>query len=893
MTRVRRHDDHMRDLLDAMGDVVAMFGVDGTILAINEAGAAQLGLPRDELIGRCNYDLMPPEMAACRRQIADEVTRSGQPRHFVDMAGGRYQEHHLRPLRDADGRVTRLAVHVADVTDLCRADRERQAKSLELETIHAHVPVGILLVDAERRVTKANQAVARLAGVPREDIINRIGGAALGCLNHLDDERGCGYGPNCARCELRLALLHALEDGIIINALPVALPVEGPAGREVKNVLVSAAPVTLDGRSQVLVSLQDITRLRQAEADVAFKARVLDQIQDRVTVTDMQGTVVYVNNAACRSLKKAREELVGQGVSRLGEDAARGATHREIVEGTLANGAWQGEVVNIAADGTPALLHCRTSLVHDEQGAPVGMCGIATDITETRRREEQLRESERRFRRLHEQLPIGYFGLDREGRYVDANPAWLNLLGLPREQVEGCRFTDLLDDGHLERFAAARTRVQEGGEQQIECEIRGGEGQPVTVFCVGRGGLDNHGEVDVTHWVAADVSERRRLESQLWQAQKLDALGRLAAGVSHDFNNQLTVISGYCDILLGQVTEESHLRPALGQIRRAAERASATTGHLLSFSRKRDLAPREVDLNNLVRELIHPVSKLIGETIRVRMELSPRLRPVCVDPGALQQAVINLIINARDAMPDGGTLVLRTANRPAPAAAPGTGLVTLTVEDSGHGISAGDLERVFEPFFTTKGEGRGTGLGLPMVRGFAEQSGGLVEIQSRAGAGTTATIALPATAGAGPPIAQAAAAGEPERLAGRFLVVEDSEPVRDLMGDVLRRRGAEVVMASSPEEALRLAACSPRFDVVVTDIVMPGMRGDEMVSRLVAAGRVDRVVYMSGYQDKRTVALQGPLLSKPFAVQELVDMVRSVMQEPAAVAASGAPGRQQ
>jgi PAS domain S-box-containing protein len=891
MTCARLHDDHMRDLLDAMGDAVALLGVDGTILAINEAGAAQLGLPRDELIGRCCYHLMPPEMAACRRQIAEEVTRTGQPRHFVDMAGGHYQEHHVRPLRDVDGRVTRLAVHVADVTDLCRADRERQVKSLELETIHAHVPVGILLLDSERRVTKANEAVARMAGAPREEILNRIGGAALGCLNHLDDERGCGHGPNCARCELRLALVHALENGIVINALPVALPVEGPAGREIKHVLVSAAPITIDGRPQVLVSLQDITPLRQAEADVAFKAMVLDQIQDRVTVTDMQGTVVYVNNAACRSLKKAREDLVGRSVSGLGEDAARGATQREIVEGTIANGAWQGEVVNTAADGGAVLLHCRTSLIRDEQGAPIGMCGIATDITETKRREEQLRESERRFRRLHEQLPIGYFGLDREGCYVDANPAWLNLLGLPREQVEGSRFTDLLDDSHLERFAAARARVQEGGEEQFECEIRGGDGRAVTFFCVGRGGLDDQGGVDVTHWVAADVSERRRLEAQLRQAQKLDALGRLAAGVSHDFNNQLTVISGYCDILLGQVPAESPLRPALGQIRRATERASSTTGHLLSFSRKRDLAPRDVDLNDLLRDLLHPVSKLIGETIRVRLELSPRLRTVCVDPGALQQAIFNLIINARDSMPDGGTLVLRTANRPAPATAPGAGLVTLTVEDSGHGISDGDLEHVFEPFFTTKGEGQGTGLGLPMVRGFAEQSSGQVEIQSRPGVGTTATIALPATAAAGSPNEQAEAASEPERLAGRFLVVEDSESVRDLVGDVLRRQGAEVVMASSPEEALRLAASGARFDMVVTDIVMPGMRGDEMVSRLVAAGRVDRVVYMSGYHDKRTASMSGPLLSKPFAVQELVDMVQNVMQEPAAVAASGAPGR--
>jgi PAS domain S-box-containing protein len=456
---------------------------------------------------------------------------------------------------------------------------------------------------------------------------------------------------------------------------------------------------------------------------------VLDQISDRVTVTDMDGKVVYVNDATCRFLKRTREQLVGNSVEGFGDDPAQGATQREIIDRTRTEGQWQGEVVNVAADGAKFTLHCRTSLVRDEQGATVGMCGVATDITESKRRQDQLLESERRFRRLHEQLPIGYFGLDREGRYVDANPAWLKLLGCGREGIENRSFTDRVPAAHAERFAGARMRVHDGREEQIEIDVVGAENRPVTVFCVGRGSRDEQGAVETTHWVAADVSERRRLESQLWQAQKLDALGRLAAGVSHDFNNQLTVISGYCDIMLADTPEDHALRPAMLQIRRATERASSTTGHLLAFSRKRTLSPTDIDLNVLVRELLHPLGKLIGETITVRTEFSPRLRAVCVDAGGLEQALFNLIINARDAMPDGGNLILRTANRQADGNGPD--VVTLTVEDTGTGIAPADLDRVFEPFFTTKPVGKGTGLGLPMVRGFTSRAA--APSRSRAG----------------------------------------------------------------------------------------------------------------------------------------------------------------
>ena len=765
--------------------------------------------------------------------------------------------------------------------------KERDARLGELETIHAHLPVPLIIVDERLRVIRASRAAIRLGGDSGPTAQQRAVGDAIACLGGRDDPRGCGHGADCGDCGLRRAVCTAIMDDRAVENLPVAQPVATDDGLATRHLLVSAAPVRLAGRRHALVSLQDITPLRRAEADIAFKAMALDQIQDRVTATDLNGRVIYVNNATCRSLRARREDLLGLDVTEFGDDPAEGATQREIIDTTLALGHWAGEVVNLARDGTRAMLHCRTVLIRDSQDVPVGMCGIATDITEAKLRERELRESERRFRSLHEHLPIGYFGLDGAGRYVDANPAWLRLAGLDGANPGGCRFTDRLDEEQAARFEAARLLLVDDHEEQVEIELRDDAGGAVNVLCIGRGHGDGRGGAGVTHWVAADITERRRLEGQLRHAQKMDALGRLAAGVAHDFNNQLTVISGYCDILLESTPPGASLRGAMEQIRLATRRAASTTGHLLAFGRSRELTPRIVDLNLVLREMLPPLGRLVGECISVRMELSPRNLPVRVDQAALEQAVFNLFINARDAMPSGGRIVVRTSGLLPPEAG-AAGTVQLVVEDDGHGIAAPDLERVFEPFFSTKVESGGTGLGLPMVKGFAEQSGGAVAISSRPGLGTTITLTLPEASGAAGPAGAPEPAPTAAGLRGRFLVVEDADEVRALVCEVLRQHGAAVAAAASPTAALALAAAEGPFDVLVTDLVMPTMSGDELAACLLARGQVRGVVCMSGHGVAGAGAGATARLAKPFTVHELVVAARSALAA-AAEARAGVP----
>jgi PAS domain S-box-containing protein len=747
-------------LVDMLDESAVLIDTDGVILAINRTAAGRLDGTRESLIGRVAYDLLPPEVAAFRRGVIDEAIATGREIWFSDQRSGRVFENRVSPLTDDSGAVARVAVFAQDVTDRCMADRRQQEAAEELETIQDHVPVAMILLDADRRVTRANDAAVRMSGTPRSELLRQVGGAALHCLNSLDDERGCGYGPSCGECHLRQTVAAAMDKGEPVEGLDVSLPLAGPDGPETRRLLVSVAPVAIRGERQVLVCLQDFTDIRETEADRDLKAMVLDQIEDRVTVTDLEGNILYVNDAECRSLGRTRDQLVGANVTVYGDDPDRGATQREIIETTRRAGAWRGEIINYTAEGDEVEVECRTWLVHDEHGEPVAMAGIATD-----------------------------------------------------------------------------------------------------------------------------VSERRRLESQLRQVQKMDALGRLAAGVAHDFNNQITVIKGYADVMLAQAGESSPLRQHALEIRRAAERSSATTSHLLTFSRQRDLAPARVDLNSLVDDLYHPVSKMIGETIRVHVEASPRLHPVMVDRPTMQQAVLNLLINARDAMPDGGDLVIRTAN--VGAAEPG-GRPEAMVEiiDSGHGIDPAHLDRIFEPFFTTKGEGEGTGLGLSMVRGFAEQSGGRVTVRSTPGAGTAVAIVLPAAVDAGA-VAEKKDAAETadtgSSLAGTVLVVEDSEAVRRVVAEILGRRGLDVSVAALPGEAVAMAerAGAP-YDLLLTDVVMPDMSGDDLATLLTSRGHVRNVAYMTGYADRGARIGLAPLLLKPFDAGQLVAIVESALVGPEA-----------
>ena len=504
----------------------------------------------------------------------------------------------------------------------------------------------------------------------------------------------------------------------------------------------------------------------------------------------------------------------------------------------------------------------------------------------TRRRDEEaLRRSEEDFRGLVENASVGIYRSTREGRFLTANPALVRMLGYDSEE-EVLRL-DIARDVFAD--PAQRARVVSSHTPPGELKLKRRDGTLITVQVQSRVVPGGDGRPDFFEGVMQDVTEQRALESQLRQSQRLEAVGRLAGGVAHDFNNILTAIIGYSELLLDELAASHPLRPSVQEIRAGADRAASLTRQLLAFSRKQVLRAKVLDLNTAVRDLVKMLQRLIGEDVKLELALHAAPAMVQADPGQVEQVLLNLAVNARDAMPDGGRLTLETACRVldetyARAHAdvvPGE-YVMLAVSDTGTGMDAETQARIFEPFFTTKELGKGTGLGLSTVYGIVKQSGGSIAVYSEPGRGTTFKIYLPRVDAPAP--VETAASAPPARGGHEtVLLAEDDAAVREVAGEALSQRGYRVLRAPDGQTALELAAAhAGEIAILVTDLVMPGMSGRELAEALTALRPGLQVLYISGYTDdavvRHGILAEGlAYLQKPFSAEALAAKVRQVV----------------
>jgi two-component system cell cycle sensor histidine kinase/response regulator CckA len=508
-----------------------------------------------------------------------------------------------------------------------------------------------------------------------------------------------------------------------------------------------------------------------------------------------------------------------------------------------------------------------------------------------KRNEEALRESESRYRSLVQSAVYGIYRSSTDNTFLEVNPAVVNMLGY--DSAQEVLALNLAKDVYVDESERVRLIAQHGRQsrvENIEVKWKRKDGKPITVRLSGRAVSNPQGEIEGFEMITEDVTERRALEEQLRQSQKMEAVGRLAGGVAHDFNNLLTVIKGYSELMLDELKDADPMRNEVEEIKKAADRAAGLTRQLLAFSRQQVLAPKVLDLNSVVGNMDKLLKRLLGEDIALYSVLEPTLGRVKADPGQVEQVMMNLAVNARDAMPRGGKLTVETANVELDdtyvhehiGAKPGS-YVMLAVSDTGSGMTSQIRQRIFEPFFTTKELGKGTGLGLSTVYGIVKQSEGYIWVYSEVGIGTSFKVYLPrvdapAEASIPKPSSRAAYRGNET-----VLLVEDEDGVRALVRQVLHKHGYTVLEARHGGEALlHCERHKGKIQLLLTDVVLEQMSGTELAARLGPIRPDMKVLYISGYTDDAIVhhgvLTQGThFLQKPFTTEALAKKIRQVL----------------
>jgi PAS domain S-box-containing protein len=648
------------------------------------------------------------------------------------------------------------------------------------------------------------------------------------------------------------------------------------------------------GRRLIRGSIIDITeRLKAAKALRASEKRFTTAFQaspNPLTITTLkEGRFLAVNDQFLRISGHSRAELIGQTVFEL--NLWDKSEERERAIQMLKEQGW---VRDFEADLRTKSGEIRSMIIALEVIELEGqecLLMASNDITDRKRAEAELQRSAQEIRDLYDNAPCGYHALDQQGTFLRINKTELDWLGYTSDEVIGkLNIANLIADENRHDFQECFTRLEQHGSwSDLEIEMIRKDGSTIPVLLSSTAINDDQGNLQMVNSTLFDLTERKRLEDQIRQSQKMEAVGRLAGGIAHDFNNLLTAILGYSQLALLHLKPHEVMYEQIEEIKKAAERAALLTSQLLAFSRRQILQPKVLNLNAVVDEMDNMLRRLIGEDIELLTHLDSSLGRVKADPGQIAQVVLNLAVNARDAMPLGGKLIIETADVDLDEEYAHSQLsdqsgpfVMLAVSDTGQGIAEEDRMQIFEPFFTTKEKGKGTGLGLSTIYGIIKQSGGSILVTSEVGQGTCFRIYLPRVDDK-PEVRESDSVKEIDPGKETILLVEDEEIVRKLAKTILKRSGYTVLEANGGGEALlKCERYTGEIHLMVTDIVMPHMSGRELAERLAPLRPEMKVLYMSGYTDDEIIhrgilQLDTSFMQKPFTPDYLLQKVREVL----------------
>ncbi|HLX65112.1 MAG TPA: PAS domain S-box protein [Planctomycetota bacterium] len=880
--------------LNAAGNAIVITNREGMIVWSNPAFTTLTGYALGESVGKNPRDLVKSgrQDPAVYRQMWETIlsgrTWWGQLENRRKDGSYYHEEQTITPVRGPDGEITHFIAIKQDLTERKQAEEDSKQRNTFIETILENAPIGfgVNTIDDGKAVFVSHK-------------FESIYGVSAGSLGSVDDFFEKVYTDPKFRAEMRARVVADMASGDPSRMRWENIPITTAEGEQ---RIVTALNIPLVEQNLMISTVQDVTERWRAEyalreSELRLR-KMLENLKLIAMTLDKKGTITFCNDYLLQLTGWTHKDVIGTNWFEKFIPESDVATKKLFFD-TIENGeipAHHENPIRTRA-GELRMVFWNNTMLRDAAGNVTGVASIAEDITERKESELALRESEARFRQFAENIEeVFWMSSPASNQILYVSPAYEKIWGRPCDALYQSPRTwlEAIHPDDRDQIQQAAATKQDRGEYDETYRVVRPDGSLRWIHDRAFPIRNAAGEVYRIVGTASDITAQRNLEQQFRQSQKMEAFGLLAGGVAHDFNNLLGVVIGYCDIWLMKLPADAPIRNPLKSIKHAGERASALTKQLLAFSRQTVLEPKILDLNTVVRETEKMLGRLIGEDIQFMSILDPAIPRVKVDPGQIGQVLLNLAVNARDAMPQGGSLTIETGTAKFDAAYvrahPGAQLgrqVMLSVSDTGCGMSPEIMARIFEPFFTTKGVGKGTGLGLAVVHGVVMQSGGTIEVESKLGAGTTFKLYFPMTL---EQVQSADRSGQMIAQAGveTILVVEDETNLREMIDENLCSLGYHVLTARNGNEALEIVRANEgQIDLMLTDVVMPGISGRELADTLEREERPMNVLFMSGYTDDAVVRHgihqeKVAFLQKPFAPFELLKKIRQVLDAGAA-----------
>jgi two-component system cell cycle sensor histidine kinase/response regulator CckA len=886
---------------------------------------SKLGWDVDEIprnVSLCAHTILQSDVMVVSDTLADEATKTsplathGGLRFYAGVPLLTPERYALGTLcvmdsvpRDLSGEqrqaLLRLASQVMSILDLRRISGQKGAPQDDVTGGLEPKPAGgalsesdiyravtqtasdaIIVINEQSTILFANRSIERILGYRAEELLGQQ-------LTLIMPESLQLVGKQAMREYPETEVKHISWQQVVS-----ALHKSGQA----VSLEVSFGEFVAGGERIFTAICRDVTERKRIEDERFQLAAIVESSEDAVIGKNLDGLITSWNPGAKRIYGYRAEEILGKHISILTPPERPDEVPQTMEKLRRGERAELYETVRITKDGRRIHVSLTVSPIRDSTGTITGVSSVDRDITDRKlvemklqEQEKALRSSERRYRSLFEGMVHGIYRLGREGEFLEVNPALVAMLGY--NSAEEVLKLNVATELYLDPQEKPRLVQKWLEEAKIEDEVkwRRRDRTIITVRLNGRTLTDEVGAVQGFEFIAEDVTERRCLEQELRQVQKIEAVDQLAGGIAHEFNNYLGVILGYSEILVEEAGTNESLRRAVAEIKAATQRAASLSRSLLAFSRKQVLEPTILDLNQAISDAHKLLHRLVPANIEIVPLLDPALERVKADPGQIQQVLINLVINARDAMPLGGKIIIETTNRELdelycsqhPGVRPGTH-VLLAVSDTGCGMDTETLGHIFEPFFTTKEQGKGTGLGLSTIYGIVKQSGGRIDVDSSLSAGSVFRIYLPrAHRQVTHSESTVIEPGKP-RAVGTILVVEDEMALRRLIRLSLERCGYKVLTAKDGTEAIEICQRNPsQIHLVLSDIMMPHVNGLQLRERAATLCPEAKFLFMSGSSEENI--LPGNLsahgcafLEKPFRPDELARKVHDLLTGQAA-----------